>query len=179
MPERPLIRQALTEDAAAIATCHVRTWQVAYRGQLPDALLDAMTAEIERRTAFWQRVIAEREARRQHQLVAVDAGQVIGFATFGRHEQGDDPSVGELYAIYLHPDHWGRGIGRALMDAACEGLRRDGYSSAILWVLETNERAKRFYGIAGWRPDGARKTEQRGDVELREMRYARDLIARP
>lgn len=171
----PLIRQAEPSDAAAIATCHVRSWQVAYRGQLPDALLDGMTDEIERRTAFWQRVIGEREARRQHQLVAIGHGQVVGFAAFGRHEHGDDPSVGELYAIYLDPDHWGHGIGRALMDASVEGLRHDGYSSAILWVLETNERAKRFYEIAGWRPDGGKKSEERGDVELREVRYRRGL----
>lgn len=170
------IRQAEPRDAAGIATCHVRSWQVAYRGQLPDALLDGLSSEIERRTAFWERMVREREARRQHQLVAVDGDRVVGFATFGRHEQGDDPSVGELYAIYLHPDHWGRGVGRGLMDAAIDGLRRDGYVSAVLWVLETNERAKRFYEIAGWKADGARKTEQRGDVPLHEVSYRKELI---
>jgi GNAT superfamily N-acetyltransferase len=169
----PLIRQAEPSDAAAIAECHVRTWQVAYRGQLPDALLDGMTSEIERRTAFWQRVIGEREARRQHQLVAVDRGRIVGFATFGRNEQDDDPSLGELYAIYLDPAHWGRGIGRALLSAAERGLREDGYRTAVLWVLESNARARRFYEIAGWSADGGKKIEHRGDVPLHEVRYRR------
>jgi ribosomal protein S18 acetylase RimI-like enzyme len=173
----PVIRQAEPADAAAIAECHVRTWQVAYRGQLPDALLDGMSSEIERRTAFWQRVIGEHEARRQRQLVAVDGGRVVGFVTFGPNEQGDDASVGELYAIYLDPACWGRGIGRALFSAAERGLREDGYRAAVLWVLESNARARRFYEIAGWSTDGGRKTEHRGDVPLHEVRYRRDLTA--
>jgi GNAT superfamily N-acetyltransferase len=172
---RPLIRQAEPRDAEAIARCHVHTWQVAYRGQLPDTLLDGLSSEIERRTAFWHRVIGEREARRQHQLVAVDGDRVVGFATYGRNEQGDDPSVGELYAIYLDPRYWGRGYGRALFSSAERGLREDGYRAAVLWVLETNARARRFYEIAGWQPDGGRKTDHRGSVELREVRYRRDL----
>jgi ribosomal protein S18 acetylase RimI-like enzyme len=170
------VREAVPADAAGIATCHVRSWQVAYRGQLPDAMLDGLTAEIPRRTDGWARILATEDRRRR--LVAVDGEHIAGFVAFGPNEAGLNESVGEVYAIYLDPAYWGRGVGRALMDAAVEGLRRDGLTSAVLWVLETNERAKRFYRIAGWRPDGARKTEHRGDVELREERYRRDLSAR-
>lgn len=159
-----------------MATLHVRSWQVAYRGQVPDAYLDDLSSEIDRRTAFWIRVLGEAPARRQHQLVAVDGDRVAGFVTFGPCQ--DEPGAGELYAIYLDPDFWGHGFGRALMEAAVRGLEADGYATAVLWVLGTNERARRFYEIAGWAADGARRTEHRGDVELREVRYRRALTAR-
>ena len=156
--------------------CHLRTWQVAYRGQLPDDFLDALSSTIDRRTEFWARSIREAPAHRQHQLVATDGEGIVGFVTFGpRDDEPGDQGTGELYAIYVDPDHWGGGYGRALFAAAERGLHDAGFSEAILWVLETNERARRFYEIAGWRPDGGQKTEHRGDVELREVRYRRRL----
>lgn len=154
----------------------MRTWQVAYRGQLPDDLLDALPAEIEQRTAFWERTVRGAATRRRHQLVALDGDRVVGFVTFGPQEPVDDPNVGELYAIYLDPSYWGRGYGRALFSAAERGLKEDGYAAAMLWVLETNARARRFYEIAGWIADGGKRTEHRGDVELREVCYRRELL---
>jgi ribosomal protein S18 acetylase RimI-like enzyme len=171
----PSIRPAEPRDAAAIATCHVRTWQVAYRDQLPDDFLDALSSTIEQRTQFWDRVIRAGPGRGQHQMVAVDDGAVVGFVTFGPPDEPSIPGAGELYAIYLDPTHWGRGYGRALMHVAERGLADAGFSEAYLWVLETNTRARRFYEIAGWVADGGRKTEHRGDVELREVRYRRSL----
>jgi hypothetical protein len=55
------------------------------------------------------------------------------------------------------------------------GLAEGGFTAATLWVLGTNVRARRFYEIAGWVADGAVKTDHRGDVELREVRYRRTL----
>jgi ribosomal protein S18 acetylase RimI-like enzyme len=67
--------------------------------------------------------------------------------------------MAELYAIYLDQAVVGRGIGRALLAQALADLRRRGYQSAMLWVLATNARARRFYEAAGWRADGVTRTE--------------------
>lgn len=125
-------------------------------------------------------MIAAAQARRWVQLVAQDDERVVGFVTFGpSEERTDDPVVGEVYTIYVDPSHWDRGFGRALFDAAVRGLREAGFSAATLWVLETNARARRFYEIAGWVADGGKKTDHRGDVELREVRYRRALGPNP
>ena len=50
-----------------------------------------------------------------------------------------------------------------------------GYASAVLWVLVTNERARRFYEIAGWSCDGTEKSEPFGPATLTETRYGRPL----
>lgn len=148
----------------------MRTWQVAYRGQLPDDLLDAMTAEVERRTAHWERMISLAAERRWMQLVVEEDGRLVGFATCGPVESEDAPGTGELYAIYVDPDHWDHGHGRELIGAAVEQITAAGYGDAVLWVLESNARARRFYEVAGWHLDGGRKTEHRGDVPLHEIR---------
>lgn len=81
--------------------------------------------------------------------------------------------MGELYAIYLDPKAWAQGVGRAPLTTGEEALRELGYVIAVLWVLETNRRARDFYEAAGWRADGETKIEERPGVTLREVRYSR------
>ena len=90
------------------------------------------------------------------------------------HSCRDDEAAGELYAIYLHPSCWGRGIGRALLERAEESLRSSGFTRAILWVMEGNERGERFYQAAGWEHDG-RKLDTFQGAEIAELRYRKDL----
>lgn len=166
------IRRALADDALGVATVHVRSWQAAYRGLMPDVYLDQL--DVERRRAGWERNIADTEWPRSGTLVATEAnGNVVGFANIGPARDGDgDPLViGELAAIYLLPEAWGSGVGRRLMLAAVNVLRDAGYAEAILWVLEGNERAQRFYEIGGWQLDGVTKDVVIADVPLPEVRY--------
>lgn len=172
------IRAAGPRDAPAIAHVHIQTWQVAYRDQLPDTFLDGLATEIDRRTSLWERVIAGASSRGEMQLVAEEDERVVGFVAFGpSHDEPVDPGVGEVYAIYVDPGYWDRGYGRALFAAAVRGLTEAGFREATLWVLDTNARARRFYEIAGWVADGGTKTDHRGDVALREVRYRRTPLA--
>jgi ribosomal protein S18 acetylase RimI-like enzyme len=173
----PVIRPIEERDADALARVHVRSWQAAYRGQVPDDYLDRLPDEIPQRAARWKGFIRDAPSVGRALLAAEEDGRVVGFVNVGPPDDADavGPHVGELYAIYLDPDAWGKGIGRALMDAAVKILTDGGYTEAVLWVLGTNARARRFYEIAGWRPDGGTKVEHRGHVELREVRYRRAL----
>jgi ribosomal protein S18 acetylase RimI-like enzyme len=170
------IREITEADVDAVAALHVRTWQVGYAGIVPAEVLDRLDP-------------AQFAARRREQpappgarTVVADAdGRIVGFASFGpyRVEQSHDrydPEAGELYAIYVDPDHWGSGIGRRLMAAARAGLARD-YPEMRLWVLEENHRARRFYERAGLAPDGGRElyTPRHSSAELPELRYATRL----
>lgn len=170
----PRVRVATEADAEGIARVHVASWQVAYRGQVPDAYLDGLTADIERRAAFWQRWLSEGRVR---VFVSEVAGLVTGFVSLGASGDADrDDATGEVYAIYVHPAAWAAGTGRALFALAAATLREMGFSKATLWVLGTNERARRFYEAAGWSTDGATKDEERGTFVLREVRYRRDPL---
>ena len=82
---------------------------------------------------------------------------------------------GELCALYVDPDHWGRGIGVALVSAARARLFDLGFREAILWVLEGNVRAERFYRRDQWTPDGAQRTEGVWGLKVNDLRYRREL----
>jgi len=166
------IRRALADDALGVATVHVRSWQAAYRGLMPDVYLDQL--DVERRRAGWERNIAETDWPRSGTLVATEAnGNVVGFAHVGptRDEDLDPLVVGELASIYLLPQVWGSGVGRRLMLAAVNVLRDAGFGAAILWVLDGNDRAQRFYEIGGWQLDGAAKDIVIAETPLAEVRY--------
>ncbi|HEV3472131.1 MAG TPA: GNAT family N-acetyltransferase [Actinomycetota bacterium] len=169
------IRDAQEEDAEAIARVHISCWQEAYSGQLPDELLAGLPNTIARRTDFWGQVAAE-AGPRDVLMVAEENDKVIGFAHAREsRDEGEDDSVAEITAIYLRKRWWDQGIGRALFSEATDRLKAAGFTSAMLWVLETNTRTRRFYEAAGWELDGGTKSEKLGPATVREVRYRRAL----
>lgn len=163
------IRWADPADAPALADIHVRAWQAGYRGLLPDSLLDNLSAA-ERLPRWRERLTGSNELV----LIAELGGQVAGWLVIGPQRDGDlDPQrVGEIYAIYVDPDAWRRGCGRALLASALAELRAQGFVGANLWVLRSNERARRFYESQGFQADGASKIEHnRAGVAFDEVRY--------
>jgi GNAT superfamily N-acetyltransferase len=169
------IRPARAGDAAQIAVVHVRSWQGAYRGLLPQEYLDGLDPA--QRRIGWERALRETDWSRGGIVVAEDGGALAGFAGFGptRDEDEDAGRVGEVEAIYLLPAAWGKGAGRQLMAAALTGLAGAGYGQATLWVLDSNVRARRFYEAGGWAADGARKQDGSRGFPLTELRYRRPL----
>jgi GNAT superfamily N-acetyltransferase len=170
------VRELTAEDIDAVAALHVRAWRTGYAGIVPADVLNGLDP-----AAFADRWRAPRPPGART-VVADDDGTVIGFASFGPYRpQGDhdayDPTSGELYAIYVDPDRWRRGAGRALMAAARQALAAAGYPEYRLWVLEENHRARRFYERAGMAPDGDRDvyTPRGSSVALPEVRYAASL----
>jgi ribosomal protein S18 acetylase RimI-like enzyme len=167
------IREATPKDARAIATIHVDAWRDAYRGQLTDDYLDGLS--VEDRLEQHRRSLEEPSSG-WATWVAQDGDAIVGFAVTGPSEDADaDPKTGEVYAIYLEPTRVGTGVGRTLFEHAVGDLRHRGFATATLWVLETNERARRFYETLGWKPDGT-TTSERVDCEMRPtMRYRIEL----
>jgi GNAT superfamily N-acetyltransferase len=106
--------------------------------------------------------LTELDERLAHMLVAEEEGEVVGFAV---------PRDGELDLLYTHPGVWGRGVGRALMDAALAVLAQQGFDEATLWTEERNERPRRVYERYGWKPDGTVRVRDYRGTELRELRY--------
>ena len=168
-----VIRPALPGDADAVARVHVESWRSAYRGLLPAEYLAGLT--VEDRAPRWRERLRHIGAR-EDVITAVRGGTIVGFASSGpaRDSDCDDRVCGELYAIYLLEHEWGGGAGRALHEAAVAALREARFADATLWVLDTNDRARRFYEREGWAADGATKVERYG-VRVTEVRYRRAL----
>jgi GNAT superfamily N-acetyltransferase len=158
------VRPARPEDAAAIAAVHVRTWQAAYEHVFGSGRLAALDEQLPARVERWERLLRDDGGV----WIAEDGGSILGFAGCGPSRDAD--ADGELYSIYVLPEAWGSGAGAALMAVARDHLRA-GYVESILWVLDDNPRARRFYEREGWTADGERKTDTFLGVEVGEVRY--------
>lgn len=85
-----------------------------------------------------------------------DAPPILGFAAA-------DPASGTLWALFVAPEAEGRGIGRALLEAATADLAAHGRSAARA-TTDPGTRAHRVYLAAGWQDDGP---AERGEIALR------------
>jgi ribosomal protein S18 acetylase RimI-like enzyme len=162
------VRDAVIDDADALATAHIDGWRMGYRGVVPDEYLDAEEFATSRRDRWrawtWQAAMPD-----SRMFVVTIQGRVVGFGHAGPEQpdptltptaQADRPATteagrGEVYGFYLHPSAWGSGAAAALMSRCEEFLRDEGYASALLWVLRDNPRALAFYEKAGWHFTGA------------------------
>lgn len=178
-PVTALVRDAVVGDADAMGLIAVRSWKATYRGLIADSLLDALS-ERERADQFRGAIGTVRP--RRVTLVVEVADAVAGYAAFGPAREGSLAGlrppfgdVGELYLIYLDPEHVGRGLGRVLHDGAVARARESGFVAAVVWVHPDNVRARRFYEAAGWTLEGTERTEDFSGHAIPEIRYHRTL----
>jgi ribosomal protein S18 acetylase RimI-like enzyme len=148
----------------------VSSWRAAYRGIVPDAFLDSM--DIAEGAERWRNGMFEDPGGQITYLAHIDE-VAAGFRAAGPCPDPGAAGLGELYAIYVLPKYWRRGIGRALHRACLDALRSKGYDEARLWVLEANPQARAFYEQLDWRWDGTTELHGFGDVELPIVRYRR------
>ncbi|MFV2143404.1 MULTISPECIES: GNAT family N-acetyltransferase [Isoptericola] len=162
-----VIRSATTSDAAAIARVHVTSWKSAYSHVLPASYLDSL--DVAERAERWETILT---SGRGTTIVAEADGRTLGFASYGpsRDEDAEDGCL-ELYAIYLDPEAWGRGVARDLMRTVLADVSPT--VRMTLWVLNENARAHHFYRRHGFQPDGIERIEDIDDVPVTEIRFLR------
>jgi ribosomal protein S18 acetylase RimI-like enzyme len=158
----PLIRQAVAADAQEIGAVFDAAVRCGWT-YLGDLAREPMFPPDE-----WDKLVVE-HASPNVLLVAVDErDEVVGFTAV-------HPLDGEMYLLFVHPKHAGRGVGRSLLDAAHAALRAAGCREAYLYTHEQNERALCVYEAAGYRRDGSvRESDFRG-VRQREPRLVKAL----
>jgi RimJ/RimL family protein N-acetyltransferase len=164
-----LIREAQPTDAKGIAEIHVRSWQTAYDGIIPDIVLTRLSID-EREFVWKKRLMAEQPSLT---LVLIVESTLAGWASVGPARDADcDPiSISELYGIYLAPEFWRSGFGTHLYQAI-EKRTIDETREMIVWVLDENNRGRRFYEASGFILEPTqRKEEKFGSLALTEVRY--------
>ena len=187
------VREAMPDDADAIAAAHIDGWRVGYRHLLPDEVLDAASFAQQRIDRWRMWTWAEALAGSQLFVPLLD-GRVVGFGHCGAERvapvcdqsgTGEVTEValerGEVYGFYLHSSAWGSGAAAALMERCHQQLVGSGHRSAVLWVLRDNPRARGFYEKAGWQPTGREmmftgpQTVTMPAFELSEVEYSRSF----
>lgn len=161
-----IVRQATPEDIPAIREVAGQTWRETYTGHIPDADIDCFLDDNYGEQAM-ERTLANLG---EGFLVAELNDGVAGYAMVGHNRGGE----AELYAIYVVPDFHGLGLGKTLWRAAVATARRYGARSLGLWVLTSNDPARRFYERQGAVADEEREFAV-GDGVVDEIHYSVNL----
>lgn len=173
------VTDARVEDAAVIARIKVAGWRFAYRGLMPDAVLDGLD-EQDHAEGWRRRITALADPLGTPRLAVDEAGEVGGVAVADRVPVGgdeesaaEDAGIGRVRMLYLDPELVGTGIGHRLLTDAHDRLRAAGAQTGQLWVLDGNARAIGFYARHGWELTGRIKDVPvtGGVLREREMRH--------
>ncbi|HXG97184.1 MAG TPA: GNAT family N-acetyltransferase [Gemmatimonadales bacterium] len=160
------IRRALNGDAGTVARIHVESWNVAYRGIMPDDVI--ARTDLAYRTAFWTERIADPE---WPVFLIEEHGAAVAFCQMIPTKDPDDDAtrVGHITSLHVLPQLRGRGCGRMLMNHVLDEFVRRGFAEVTLWVLRDNTNARAFYETSGFHLDGGTRRYPRTNVP--EVRY--------
>lgn len=160
------VRPARASDAVGISEVHDEAWSTAYRGVIPAVALERMM--VRRGPAYWRRLSGRGGAGT---LVLIFDGKIAGYATLGPNRVRRLPYGGEIYELYLRPTHQGVGLGKRLFREARRVLKANKLDGLVVWALEDNPQARRFYSALGG-VEVARTFEPFGDAKLSKVAYA-------
>ena len=147
------------EEIEGKSLVHWQTWREAYDDLLPADFQATMTLE---KCRFFSQKYPE------NTLIAMDGKKVVGFISYGNYRD-KTIQAGEIIALYVLKDYYGKGVSKQLMHAAFVAL--DQFSEIYLWVLKDNKRAIAFYQKMGFTFDGQEQILKLGKPvkELRMM----------
>jgi ribosomal protein S18 acetylase RimI-like enzyme len=164
------IRKAEMKDAQQLAHLHIASWKRAYRGIVSDDILNNLDET--RRAAAFEKSF---EIKFGETYLIEENGSIRGFTTFGNCRDNDrDENTGEIWGVYISPDHWRMGYGSKLTAYAESVFRSMNKKEIVLWVLKDNCEARSFYEKIGYIVDGKSKILERLD-NLVAVRYVKRM----
>ena len=156
-----------TDSRLEVSRIYEESWKTAYRDIVPQAYLDGIPA------GHWAEAL---DRAGWDTLVLTEGERLIGTSSVCASRWPDWAGFGEVVSLYLLPEFMGRGCGKALLAAAVNRLAGQGFQEVLLWVLEENRRARRFYERAGFAAPGDFLVDEIGGKPLREVLYCRSAI---
>jgi GNAT superfamily N-acetyltransferase len=156
----PMVRDALSGDAAAVRDVASAAWRDTYAGLLADATIESFVASAYSIERLERRIAG-------HTFLVVDDGhRIVAFA-----DAIPETDHVNLVAIYALPEWRGRGAGTALLDIV--RARFPGLPIAAD-VLEGNRKGETFYEHRGFEPRERIEEELFGEAVL-ERRWWLDV----
>ena len=169
----PILSTATPDDAEAIAALKVLCWREAYVGLMPKASLAGLDAADE--VFHWRDWLQDENAGLVAHLLWLDE-TLVGYGLAGPMRLGDRPGKeieadGELYALYIHPDHQRKGFGQRILSSLVGAMVADGYRQIGAWMIGGNVRAEQFYLKLGAQEVCKRVEIHHGRISYREKSW--------
>ena len=152
----------LEDDLYELSGIYEKSWKFAYKGILTQDYLDSIP------DGRWAESVSRKG---MYNLVATENGQIIGTCGFCRSRWEKYSHYGEIVSIYFLPEYTGKGFGKYLLDRAITELKKMGFRYVLLYVLEENFRARKFYENYGFVFSGEYMKDVIGGKEVKEIMY--------
>ena len=163
------IREATAEDALLISRIIAHCWRSAYQALIDPVYLSRLPEE------YWLPTMRSWLASgRMYGFIAEVDGKPVGSVICGRGRDEAFAGQGEIASLYVLPDSMHRGVGSALLHAALDALKADGYPQVYLWCIHGNHQADRFYRRHGFIPTADRVDYRIGSGRVTDLRYIRE-----
>ena len=154
------------DDLKAISGIYEKSWKHTYKGMLPGGYLRRIPE------GNWAERINHFGSR---SMVAVSGEEYIATVSFGATRVAGYEECGEVFSLYVLPQYTGKGIGRRLMDRAVSELKALGYTKVVLFALDKNTTARRFYEKYGFSASGDMMKTKIGHKTVTEVMYKLDI----
>lgn len=168
------IREAVFDDAPAIAQVSWLTWLHAYCRIIPDAELDVLN--LESVTDKWVEILSQASLKGRTIVATKDESIIAYSRIYPSVDSDDDPDkVATIGSVYVHPDFQHYRVGRKLMEEILKVAKDQAFIGATLHALAANERARNFYESLGWKRDMDPVIEGADQKSTPKVRYRKDL----
>lgn len=162
-----IIRKITQDDSREeISNIYEQSWKYAYKDIIPQEYLDSISK------GQWCGAFDNPD---RYTLVMLDGNKIIGTSSYCKSRWDDYKDWGEIISIYFLPEYMGKGYGKYLLEMVVKELKKMGFKTIFLWVLEDNYRARHFYEKFGFKNNGIYRDDVIGDKPLRELQYEYNL----
>lgn len=135
------IRKIKYEDIEAIVDINIKDWKMAYKGIIDQSTLDNLDRNI--KIEKWRK-----HYNIGNVIVAEKENEILGFCRYSEKTETAECDC-EIIALYVDYENHEHGVGRKLMEHAINDLKEKGKINMIIWCLEKNIEARKFYEKMG------------------------------
>ena len=162
------IRKVRYDDIEQIVDINIKDWKKVYKGIMDDEILNNLdkNEKIEK----WKK-----HYNIGNVIVAEQKGQVIGYCRYDDNVVYENTDIdSEIIAIYVDCDNLGNGVGRKLVEYVMRDLKSKRKNKMIIWCLEKNENARKFYERMGGKLVNIEKYFEKDGRKYKEVGYVFD-----
>lgn len=164
-----LIRKVKYNDIEQIVDINIKDWKKVYKGIIDDEILDNLDRN--KKIEKWRK-----HYNIGNVIVAEQNGQVIGYCRYDDNAVYENTNIdSEIIAIYVDCDNLGNGVGRKLVEYVMTDLKNKRKNKMIIWCLEKNENARKFYEKMSGKLVNKEKYFEKDGRKYKEVGYVYDI----
>ena len=160
------ILKVTNELASCASHIYALSWKTAYKNIVPHKYLDGLSLE------RWTPLLLDSPYT---SFVIKDGGEYVATSSSAPARDETMCGWGEIISLYVLPQYFNKGYGKEMFSFAAAQLHENGFQNIYLWVLEENQKARRFYEQNGFVPNGDKAVIHIGGKDLTELRYVNRL----